>query len=576
MKVDLNLISEVFAGVEFFLACVSTDSAAEFSGAAAPALQITTKGGFWAVTSAATANGKGLVHDIGPATVLFRGYESELGVHSYSNADRLGQLAEPSRLNNGAFAYIKFNQNTGTAIVKSDAFGVAPLFHRQSGNSHFFASHPGLIHFPGDQADLTSWLSMLQNGHVLSDRSFYEGISRFPAGTQMTITAGDVRTERWFRFEDLPAGSEKIDDQAFQVVEDAYRNAMERCLKLDGESITVPFSSGFDSRRFFAFLQQKKVPFKAVTCQTFHRKKGKDYDIDSYFAPKIATAFGVDCELVTAATAEELKADTTRRQALIGTETFMHAWAVPLMRWLEKRPPSIVFDGLAGDTFGNSGFEIDGLHETHERDATLLVNETVKPHVFGQLSGVFPSVAAFTDQYKAYLNQFPGNLNQAELAFLQARTRRCISPWITMMHPPGHVIVFPYYDMEFVRATLAYHPAEKYKWFFQKECLKRFYPEYFDFEGSRNLPADHPPLAEAESRSRDAVAAHFAYGDFSTIAEALKYLSLKNKGLLLLSLLSRTLRERRDWLFRPLLLLVKTQRQARIFVDPGAARTAGR
>jgi hypothetical protein len=576
MKVDLNLISEVFSGVEFFLACVSTGSPPEFEGTAAPALQVTTKDGFWAVTSVASANRKGLVHDIGGAAVLFRGYESELAVHSYSNRARLEQLAEPARLNNGAFAYIKFDQNTGTAVVKSDAFGVAPLFHRQSGSSHFFASHPGLIHFPGDQADLTSWLSMLQNGHVLSDRSFYRGISRFPAGTQMTVSTGGARTERWFRFEDLPEGSEKINDQAFEVVENAYRNAMERCLRLDGESITVPFSSGFDSRRFFAFLQQKKVLFKAVTCQTFHLKKGKDYDIDSYFAPKIASAFGVECELVTAATPEELAADTVRRQALIGTETFMHAWAVPLMRWLEKRPPSIVFDGLAGDTFGNSGFEIDGLHESPEHDAALLVQETVKPHVFSQLSGLFPSVSAFTDKYKAYLKQFPGNLNQAELAFLQARTRRCISPWITMMHPPGHVIVFPYYDMEFVRATLAYHPAEKYKWFFQKECLKRFYPEYFDFEGSRNLPADHPPLAEAESRSRDAVAAGFAYGDFPTVAAALKYLSLKNKALLLLSLVSRPLRERRDWLFRPLLLLVKTQRQGRIFVDPGAAPAAGR
>ena len=568
MKIDLDMIAAQFADVEFFLACVFPGSAPQFSGSPA-CLSVASTPQFWAVTSRARNNGLGLVHDMADAQLVFRGYEAALGVHSYSNLADLERIAAPDDLENGAFAYLKFDPQRQQATVKSDAFGFGPMFYRQQGGAWFFASHPSLIHFAGDEPDLTSWISLMQNGSALADRSFYRDIARFPAGAQMTIGPGHAETVQWFDFDKLPPGAENIDDDAFRIVEDAYCAAMERCLKLDVGEVTLPFSSGFDSRRFFGTLIRKAVPFKAVTCQTFHRKGGRDYDIDSFFAPKIAAAFGVECELVRAVPPEEIEDDSARRQALIGTETFMHGWALPFMRWLAGRPPSLVFDGLAGDTFGNSGFEIDGLHETPEKDAELVLEKTTGPSLLNQLSSLFPSPATYRQQYRGYLAQFAPNINQAEMAFLQSRTRRCISPWITMMHPPGHVVVFPYCDLEFALVTLKYHPAEKYKYFFQKECLRRFYPEFYDFHGSRNLPAGHAPLDEATSHARDSADERYAYGDPSGVRAALKYLSLPNRVLLLLSRLAPGLRRRRDWLFRPLLLLIRTQHEARTFIDVG-------
>ena len=576
MKIDLNLVSRTFADVEFFLACVFPDSPPQFTQPVPASLAVESGEGFWAVSSRVPSDGRSLLHEIGGARVVFRGYDSQLGVHSYSAPGRLARLADPSALTHGAFAYIGFDPALQQAVVRSDALGVAPLFYRQCGKGWLFASHPGLIRLAGDQADLQYWLSLMQSGLPLDDRSCYEGIARFEAGTQMTLRRDGSQLESWFRFDQLPPGLDRIDDEAFALVEAAYRRAMDRCLALDTDSFTLPFSSGFDSRRFFATLLEKKVPFKAVTCQSFHRKKGRDYDIDSYFAPKIAAAFGVECELVHATPAAELEADVRRRQSLIGSETFMHGWAVPFMRWLAKRPPTIVIDGLGGDTLGNSGFEIDGLHETPEKDRELLVKEVSRPYLYKELSSVFPTMADYQARYRSFLARFPSNPNQAELAFLQSRTRRCISPWITMMHPPGHVIVFPYHDLDFVRATMRYHPADKYKWFFQKECLKRFYPDFFDFHGSRNLPPEHAPLSEAESRARDAAAERHTYGDVPTILAALKYLSPKNKVLLLLSLGSAGLRKRRDWLFRPLLSLVRMERESPVFVDHGGAPAAHR
>lgn len=572
MKIDLDLIAATFDDVEFFVVSVGADATPVFSHPTALALAVTSDTNFWAVTSRVRSTGQSLVNPVGCASILFRGYEGSQSVHTYSAAAEREKLTAPELLTNGVFAYLKFDRTTQQAVVRSDAFGVAPLFYRRSGVAWLFASHPGLLHFTGDQVDMNAWLSMLQRGQMLADQSFYRGIARFPAGTQMTIRDSSEVFERWFSFADLPQGGQPIKDSTFEIVESAYLRAMDRCLGLDLEERTLPLSSGYDSRRFLGTLVQRNVPFHAVTCQAFHNKSGRDYDIDAHFAPKIAAAFGVQHELVAAVPIEGIAADSKRREALIGTETFNHDWAVPLMRWLATRPPSIVFDGLGGDTFGNSGFEIAGLHESPEKDVELLVDHATKPYLFKLLTRRFPELAEYKTTYRNYLAHFPMTLNRAELAFLQSRTRRGISPWITMMHPPGHVVVFPYFDVDFARATLTYHPAEKYKWFLQKECLRRWYPDFFDFPGTRNMPKDYPPLPTATSLARGREVEGYLYGELSTVIGSLRYLSLPNKVLLLLAKAFPLLRKKRDWLFQPLLSLVSTKRHANVYlrceVDP--------
>lgn len=566
MRIDLNSLAATFKDVEFFLVCLYPTSPAVFEGNAGAGLDVLTGDGYWSVTSRAAQTGQGLVSATSAGMVLFRGYDAELGVHSYSKPAVKERIADPVELENGVFAYIRMGCSGVPTLVKSDPLGVAAFYYRTlSDGSFMFASHPPLLRLENDEVNLTGWMSMMQNGFCYGDQSFYKDIRRVPAGSELSICSGKLETRPWFDVTALPVGDQKIEDDAFQAVEDAYAAGMEKLLAL-GESRILPFSSGYDSRRFFATMMEKKAAFTAVTCQTFHRKNGRDYDIDSFFAPKIMAEFGVDCELVRASSPNEYSDDSRRRMSLIGTESFMHGWAVPFMAWLAKQPMSIVFDGLAGDTLGNSGYEFKGLHESATGDIDILMKETVNVEKFHHLSDLFPTANEFKSQYRAHLESYPKTLNGAELAFLQGRTRRCISPWITMMHPPGHVAVFPYYDLRFVRATLQYDPAEKYKWFLQKECLKRSYPAYFEFPGSRNLPADVAPVPQEQSNAMDRQAQKFVYSDKSVVLGALKYLALPNKVLLLLSTMFRPLRNSRSWLFIPLLLMVKTHQAQRAFV----------
>jgi hypothetical protein len=575
MKIYLSSILEKFSDVEFFVACIFPAEPPEFHGAGTDSdLLVVNSPQFWAVSSRSPSSQAGLIHKIAESFIVFRGYEALIGAHSYSSVAHLSQIAAPENLQNGVFSFISFDPVSQSAIIKNDAFGVSPMFYREKNGAWFFASHPGLVHLADDAPDLTSWLSLMQNGYVLGDQTFYNDIKRFPAGTEMVISPGLCETKQWFDFTKLPGGDRPVDDEAIDAIEAAYRTAMERCLKLKVGEVALPFTSGFDSRRFFALLVRNKIAFRTITCQTFNRKNGRDYDIDSTYAPKIAAAFGIDGDVVPASSGEQLVVDSVKRSNLIGTETFMHQWAMPLMRWLAGRPPSLVFDGLAGDVFGNSSFDIEGLEGSPNRSAAQILEKVTKPLMMGHLSFSPGCADDYREKYRQYIGQFSPNMNQSQLAFLQARTRRGVSPWMTMMHPPGHVVVFPYCDTEFARVALTYDPGQKYSRSLQRECLQRFYPEFYDFQGSRNLPADHMPIDQAISFARHEAEEKYAYGNPSIIWAACQYLSLPNRALLLISCIMPSLRRRRDWLFRPLLMILRTQRQAVPYISlGGSART---
>ncbi len=566
MKIDLELMSKDFADVEFFVACIFPSKPPEFQKDTGK-LAVQVSPDFWAISSRSPSSQAGLVHKLADDFLVFRGYEASLGVHSYSDAREHARIMAPERLENGVFAYIKFDTVLQNAVVKSDAFGISPIFYREDNGTWLFASHPGLIHLADDQPDMTSWVSLMQNSYVVDDRSFYRDIKRFASGAEMRIARHAHEARQWFDFNALADGETPVDESTAQVIEDAYRKAMQRCLQLKVGEVVLPFTSGFDSRRFFAFLVRNKTDFQTVTCQSFSRKHGRDYDIDSVYAPRIAKTFGVANEVISASSPEQYYEDCLKRQHLIGTETFMHNWAMPLMRWLSKRPPSLIFDGLGGDVLGNSSFDIEGLDGDPRRSADDIVEKATKPHVLLHLSVPDESKSDYLEKYRQFVAKFLPNMNQSQLAFFQARTRRAVAPWITMMHPPGHVVAFPYCDLDFARTALKYDPGQKYARSLQRECLQNFYPEFYDFEGSRKLPPNPVPVDRKVTFALEQAEDKYVYGNAAVTRAARQYLSLSNRTILWMSRFIPAVRKRRDWVLRPLLTVLHTHKQALPYID---------
>ncbi len=155
--------------------------------------------------------------------------------------------------------------------------------------------------------------------------------------------------------------------------------------------------------------------------------------------------------------------------------------------------PGLLFDGLGGDVLGESGFFVDGLHECHETDRILIAKHCIDGAFDSVLtSDVWPSAADTRDEIISYIDQWPRTANQAELAFLMLRTRRSTAIWAQNMIPAGQVVVCPFMDLDHVRVSLQFDPAEKRRTFMQRECLRHFWPRYFAIPGSHNFPSDIP------------------------------------------------------------------------------------
>jgi hypothetical protein len=65
--------------------------------------------------------------------------------------------------------------------------------------------------------------------------------------------------------------------------------------------------------------------------------------------------------------------------------------------------------------------------------------------------------------------------------------------------PAGHVVVCPYLDLDYLRLLLDYSSAEKCATWFQRACLREYWPAFYKYPGNRDVPNDLP---EGSPRTR--------------------------------------------------------------------------
>lgn len=563
MIIDINYLKENFLLKEFFLIAVSYNSSLQTYIEEQSSFYVTQSPHFFSISSKNIFSQTGIVHEDQKNITIFRGYDLEVKVHSHS--EQLASLNQ-AELTNGVFAFIQFNKIDCVTTVKTDMLGISPIYYRNLNGTILISSHPNLLKTDFDKPDPISELSLLKNGFIFGDRTCYAEINRIPPATVMTIKGGIVKSTKWHDYSSFPAGVERISERAFEEVEEAFSASMEKCLLLSNQKILLPLSSGYDSRRIFAYLVEKNIKFETITSQAYKKIGNRFYDIDGNYAPLIAKKFNVNNKLIKATTGSSLYLDFEKRDNLLGNETLMHSWSIPLINALDTESPSIIFDGLAGDTLGNTGFEFPGFHVEPEKNLEILFNETKKSFLSKKLINSSTLESEFCEAYWQSLNTLPNTPNQCELAFLLFRTRRSISPWITFTQNKNHLVLFPYVDKNHVYKTLKYKPADKYKHFFQKRCLKDFYPNYYNFQGSRDMPSVLKPI-DSDQTKKIMRAENEYYMRENIIKLISNKLSINNRRILNLSNCFPFLSGNRSWLFKALAQLASASENRPIILN---------
>jgi len=535
-----------------------------------PPARVERRGPNWFLASAASPlhpPGTGLVHG-GAArsiAVAFRGYVLP-HLHSYSPADEVVTYWEvrSHAEHNGVFSAAVIGAGGNTLTLSTDVLGMGPLYYRTLGDLVLFSTNPRYLATRGDRPDLLAWRSLVQASWIVGDRSLSEEVRRVPGGHAIRFSRDGQHQLHWFDFDRLPGGTRPVEPGAVGEVEEVFQQAMNRCLGLAGGGITLPLSSGFDSRRILAALVHRRVDFQAITKRIFQR----DYrDLDGRFASEMAREFGFRHTVVEPGGVDQYVADDRARRLLVDSETRDHTWFLHLRRRLPAHP-SLFFDGIAGDILGNPvGWQVlTGLgveSRSSEDEAEAIATHAITPGFDSVLSrDRWPSVSDLRADLRDYLHAWAPRENLGELAFLLLRQRRNTSLWSQQLLPPGHVPVCPYLDLDYLKLLLSFRSTEKHATAFQRACLREFWPAYYRYPGNRDVPPEMPPGSPALTNERTRRCREALWEEISTddsLAGLRELLNVKGRVRLGLSRWSTSVAKRSDWCLMPILELVARQ-----------------
>lgn len=442
----------------------------------------------------------------GTRHVAFRGYIAEPAIHTYSSSyDILNYWQSTAQRHNGVFSAVIVNTVENSVSLLTDALGFGPLYYRRWHGALLFATNPRFLSSVDDEPDYLAWRCRLQTGFILSDRTLTKGISRVPAGTAVVGDQSGIHLSKWFDFDSLPQGRRRVTSTAFQEVEDQFQVAMTRCLRINNGNATLPLSSGHDSRRILASLLKRGTEFASLTVRVYQ----KDFrDLDAVFASRMAADFRFPHAVIEQATTTQYIEDDRNRRLLTDSETMSHTWALRLIDSLPNHP-SVIWDGVLGDILGNPGFRMPGMYKSPAEDLALILDECISEAYDKVLCrDLWPTAQAVREDMAEYLKPFSLRYNMAEFAFMLLRQRRSTSLWSQQLMPAGHVVVCPYLDLDYISLLLEFDPNEKHMAIFQRECLRRFWPQFAKYSGNRDIPEDVPPGNARTAVRRDLACLH--------------------------------------------------------------------
>ena len=425
--------------------------------------------------------------------VAFRGYLLEPPFHTWSPSriilDYWLDLTE--RVHNGIFSVARILNRGKSLELITDAFGISPLYYRKVGDGVAFSTNPRFLILGNENPDWLGWRNLLHSKYFCTDRTVYQEIRRVPAGTRLRFTDRRVENIQWFRYDRLPEGENPITESAIGTAEELFQVAMQRCLQLGvpGRQTILPLSSGYDSRRIFAFLIKHRVPFKAMTVRVL--QKGMR-DLDARYASQMCADFGVNHQVFEYPITKEFIRYYHFRRNRFNSETFEHTWIIPLMRALPKKPV-LVFDGLGGDILaGKVAYKKPEFYSNHSHTRVKALLHSLIKNKFAKVLNPsrWPSIQETREDIAGFIGNLPANMNTAEIFFLLTRTRRANALMSQWLLPSGHIVVYPYLDLDHLRFLLNFHPLEKLRYSFQQRTLQRYHPEFYHYPGNRSFPGD--------------------------------------------------------------------------------------
>ena len=219
----------------------------------------------------------------------------------------------------GMFAFAVWDAHEQSLFAARDRFGVKPFFFSEYCGTFSFASEikalwaAGVPRVPNER----TWAAYLATGaYRVGDEVFWKDIAELPAGWMLRFREGDVRTKRWYRFEErvheqMAAMQRLNDDEVVERAEFLLRESVR--LRLHAHvPVSVNLSGGLDSSLLLALILREGA--KQVTAYSFYTGDPR-YDELPWIERMIeGTGIELTSVLLTAAQVPELARSIAAKQ----------------------------------------------------------------------------------------------------------------------------------------------------------------------------------------------------------------------------------------------------------------------
>lgn len=504
--------------------------------------------------------------ETGSEVVAFRGYILEPPTHTWSESELiLNYWQQEHSRHNGVFATVIIGDGGKELKFITDAFGIATLYYRNFAGGVLFSTSTRFLTTASDQIDKISASIFMHCGSVYGNRSLTEGVNRVPPGTILKYSEGKMSSQKWFAYSDLPKGTKPITPSSLHDVEEAFQASMERCLRLQTSGYVLPLSSGYDSRRILAALHSRKVPFSALTVRVLQKE---NHDLDGHWASVMARELGFKHQVVELPSPDEYARLDHMRRLLVDSHVTEHTWFLTMYPHIPQQS-CLLFDGLAGDTFGNTGFFDKELHIADEKKALRTILDLVISSKLDRIMDeqAWPTPKILQEYLSEYLLDLLEGRRISDVAFMMLRTRTGPGMCFQRLVPAGHVTVYPYLDLDYASITLQFDPLEKMPpHTLQAQCLEVFWPNYFMFPGNNKIPPDSKPKSRRNNEDIKLACFREIYAEAGYPKGSAVYnlLTMRAFAIATFALIHKGYLKRARWWLEPLMMLLAKQANNRV------------
>jgi asparagine synthase (glutamine-hydrolysing) len=168
---------------------------------------------------------------------------------------------------NGMFGIALWDTRKQRLVLARDAMGIKLVYYAVRNGTLWFGSEmrpvlAGLGERP--QLDPVALNLFLRYRYTPSPLTIFKGVEKLAPGTMLVCEAGQVRTERWYRYTPAPFATPKADDEAAAELLELYRAAVRRHLISD-VPVGILLSGGLDSNLLLALMNEHGGPWPAYT-----------------------------------------------------------------------------------------------------------------------------------------------------------------------------------------------------------------------------------------------------------------------------------------------------------------------